>query len=410
MNISTSKPRPCGPRRFRGEVRRSGFTLVELLVVIAIIGTLVGLLLPAVQSAREAARRTDCQTKLKQVALAAINFHDTRRAFPVNNSGSVGVVGSEVLARGEGGYGATGTKSYGTHVFLLPYLEESSTFDKIDFTVAPTHTNNAALRATTIPVFTCPSDPNAMYLDAVFKGASRYGYTSNQTGGVCGESSGGDSGLGSGHFRGQFCSYPGSGGDGSESGHTGFCGATGYATYGCGTAADGPATGVGSAYGGVSSAAGAGSKYRGIFVNRFSNNVAYISNPYDGPRLPRQTIAQIQDGTSKTILFGHTTTNSSWQNSGAFYAPTNTKVTSTPIFMGSTCAKENANWGGPASTKCYNYAGGELWGFASHHGDLCPVAMGDGSVRWLNEMIDQKVYNALGSKNGGADEASRSTE
>src|SRR4051812_45015228 len=94
-----------------GSRRAGGFTLVELLVVIAIIGVLVALLLPAVQSAREAARRTQCVNHLKQMGLAVQNFHDTYNTIP---------------------YTRLDTRET-TFVLLLPYLEQRNHFDKWDF-------------------------------------------------------------------------------------------------------------------------------------------------------------------------------------------------------------------------------------------------------------------------------------
>src|SRR6202163_4353759 len=91
---------------------KAGFTLVELLVVIAIIGVLVALLLPAVQAARECARRTQCINNLKQLALAAQQFHDVKRAFP---------------------FGRQGDDTFSQHAQLLPYLEEANV--QFDYTV-----------------------------------------------------------------------------------------------------------------------------------------------------------------------------------------------------------------------------------------------------------------------------------
>ncbi len=111
---------------FRNSLRRrpSGFTLVELLVVIAIIGILVALLLPAVQAAREAARRTQCVNNIKQVALAAHNFHDTHNRLPP------GALSAKVT--GVGGSGAVGSgQNAGCLVYLLPYMEQVMIYDGI---------------------------------------------------------------------------------------------------------------------------------------------------------------------------------------------------------------------------------------------------------------------------------------
>ena len=103
----------------KGHSRR-GFTLVELLVVIAIIGVLVGLLLPAVQSAREAARRSQCMNNLKQLGLALQNHHDVKGAFP------------PVATFGQPGPYPQRASHHTWCTYILPYMEEIATFDQTD--------------------------------------------------------------------------------------------------------------------------------------------------------------------------------------------------------------------------------------------------------------------------------------
>jgi prepilin-type N-terminal cleavage/methylation domain-containing protein/prepilin-type processing-associated H-X9-DG protein len=95
-----------------GRTFRRGFTLIELLVVIAIIAILIALLLPAVQQAREAARRTQCRNNLKQLGVAMHNYHDVHNTFP---------------------YGLWDDDSYGWGTFLLPYLDQAPLYNQINF-------------------------------------------------------------------------------------------------------------------------------------------------------------------------------------------------------------------------------------------------------------------------------------
>jgi len=140
------------PRSLVGRVgsanRRSGFTLIELLVVIAIIAILVALLLPAVQQAREAARRTQCVNNLKQIGIAVHNFHDAKRKLPSSTRPS-----------------AISTVRIGSLVQILPFIDEKVLWDKYDLTVNWSHNNNLPVSSARIATYQCPSSPRPDRLD-----------------------------------------------------------------------------------------------------------------------------------------------------------------------------------------------------------------------------------------------------
>jgi prepilin-type N-terminal cleavage/methylation domain-containing protein len=133
--------------------QRRGFTLVELLVVIAIIGILVAMLLPAVQGAREAARRLQCSNNLKQLALALRTYHTTHGTFPPSShwdtaaGANVATVNASVL-------------NENWAIMALPHLEQQNLYDKFDRALSIAHANNAVPRGTSLAVMLCPSDAN----------------------------------------------------------------------------------------------------------------------------------------------------------------------------------------------------------------------------------------------------------
>jgi len=147
---------------------RVGFTLVELLVVIAIIGILVALLLPAIQAAREAARRTECVNNLKQIGVAWHNYHDTHRVFPPSYVNQ----GSEVR--------------WGWGTLILPFMEQGALFDQIDpirwggqggnAVHRPSSTNGLQVR---IEAYRCPSDPYRRDTNPNFNAGGRQQGASN---------------------------------------------------------------------------------------------------------------------------------------------------------------------------------------------------------------------------------------
>jgi prepilin-type N-terminal cleavage/methylation domain-containing protein len=136
-------PRHCCPsQRVPGQLnpfpRRSAFTLIELLVVIAIIGVLVSLLLPAVQQAREAARRAQCRNNLKQIALAVHNYLDVSQTFPNADPGA-------------------GLSKASAFASILPFLDQSNTFLLYDFSLENTSPANLQAVSQPIPSFLCPT-------------------------------------------------------------------------------------------------------------------------------------------------------------------------------------------------------------------------------------------------------------
>lgn len=170
--------------------RSRGFTLVELLVVIAVIGILVALLLPAVQQARAAARRSQCQNNLKQIGLALHNYHDMHLTFPM-------------------GSGVQGVGAWGMMTFLMPQLDQSAVYNTINFENTDCCAEIRMLQGINPPgppqpdpssqnfaVLNCPSDPNAgiLLLDGApcaFQCGNLYagsylGVAGSNSGGGCG--------------------------------------------------------------------------------------------------------------------------------------------------------------------------------------------------------------------------------
>ena len=133
---------------------RRGFTLIELLVVIAIIGVLIALLLPAVQSAREAARRSQCVNNMKQMGLAMHNYHSAVGTFPMGNARAFSNPGE-----------VTDWGTFSAHAMLLPYLEQSPVANSCNFDWNIWYDTGQQINKTVwnvkVASFLCPSDPNA---------------------------------------------------------------------------------------------------------------------------------------------------------------------------------------------------------------------------------------------------------
>jgi prepilin-type N-terminal cleavage/methylation domain-containing protein/prepilin-type processing-associated H-X9-DG protein len=163
-------------------MRRRGFTLIELLVVIAIIAILIGLLLPAVQKVREAAANIQCKNNLKQIALGAMNYHDTYGNFPAGS----------VCRQGTGAF-ANSVSYYDTWaISLLPFIEQGNLYNLWNPNmpnIAPdgvAGANFVTMRRTLVKVYNCPTDPSAKAGFFPFSPDSGNDYTTNSANGPSG--------------------------------------------------------------------------------------------------------------------------------------------------------------------------------------------------------------------------------
>jgi prepilin-type N-terminal cleavage/methylation domain-containing protein len=137
--------------------RKVGFTLVELLVVIAIIGILVALLLPAIQAAREAARRSQCQNNLRQLALAQLNFESSKRGFVHVAKFWSNAEAAAAYASNGGAFGGW-YDDHGWYIPLMPYLEEANITSLGNPDRPLSDGSNVLVRKVYIPLYACPSD------------------------------------------------------------------------------------------------------------------------------------------------------------------------------------------------------------------------------------------------------------
>jgi prepilin-type N-terminal cleavage/methylation domain-containing protein len=381
--------------------RRKAFTLIELLVVIAIIAVLIALLLPAVQQAREAARRTQCKNNMKQLGLAMYNYESSYGQFPIPSLWNATVVSATVI-------NPNWATSWGQQ--LLPFLDQASLYNSFD-TVNPfwvAGSNNAKLIGTQLAAFKCPSVPDFADPGHIWDTAPPRG--NNSTGG-----------------------NPSSKYTIPSEGRSDYIVLTDVRAplYYVLNDVDGGTASTASRHGfffqGDANAAGV--------VSDTSGSAAALTYYAKGSIDASPTLAKVTDGLSNTIMIAeHAARNQLWENGKNYTnasSDPNDPSTSTTFaaylynqvnFAGGGWADpDNNEWldgavsngsigsashGGSGTTQymngcvinCNNLTAHSLYAF---HPGICQILMGDGSVRAVSQGVDNPTFAALITRAGG---------
>ncbi|MCA9027033.1 MAG: DUF1559 domain-containing protein [Planctomycetaceae bacterium] len=370
--------------------RKRGFTLIELLVVIAIIAILIALLLPAVQQAREAARRTQCRNNLKQLGLALHNYHDVFLTFPQG-----------FIVDATFGAGITGTPNMSSWSFsILPYIDQTNLYNTIassggGLTVVGGVTNTQA--KTTVPGFICPSVPRSGSSSTITGFAAGQQIPVAPAGGVAGA----DLYLDVAPL--DYISFRGIGDD-------------------IGTAVSGSTN--------INSQANQGVLFGGALV---LNGGAGIAGMFTGNQQTggKNSIAEVTDGTSNTIMLAEhayreviyrggkpstvhndlgTNAPSYNPNSWGMFSAGSSSVLGVPfggpgdaLPPSATNPTTDFDFGGTCTVNCTNAVdqGYDVAGPYSFHEGVALVLNADGSVTAVNENIDLVVFGSRVTRSGG---------